>query len=281
MKISKGSILKKKEAEELAGKIKKRKTVCIIEISSFPSNNFEQIRKILRGKAEFIYTNKIVIYNALKPLYGELAKKVLEVSMPILMLTDLSPFDVAITALQNKAYSKIKAGETANEDIVLPSGPTPFPPGPMLSQFSSIGVKTKNEGGKISIVSDTTVVKKGERVNEKVASILSSMDIRPKEIVLSIPYASVDNVIFQRNVLYKSKEEYLTEIAGIFKSAVSISFSAGIINKFTVNELVKKVYIGVRFLSLSRNIVSASTISDIIAKASLNVGALSNKIGGK
>ena len=281
MKISKGSILKKKEAEELAGKIKKRKTVCIIEISSFPSNNFEQIRKLLRGKAEFIYTNKIVIYNALKPLYGELAKKVLEVSMPILMLTDLSPFDVAITALQNKAYSKIKAGETANEDIVLPSGPTPFPPGPMLSQFSSIGVKTKNEGGKISIVSDTTVVKKGERVNEKVASILSSMDIRPKEIVLSIPYASVDNVIFQRNVLYKSKEEYLTEIAGIFKSAVSISFSAGIINKFTVNELVKKVYIGVRFLSLSRNIVSASTISDIIAKASLNVGALSNKIGGK
>ncbi|MCL5009944.1 MAG: 50S ribosomal protein L10 [Candidatus Parvarchaeota archaeon] len=281
MNKSKGSSEKSKKADELSKKLSKYKTLALVEVSGFPSSNFERIKKTLRGSADFVYTNKIIIYNALKLVNSPLADKVEGIRLPVLLLSNLNPFDIVKTAVENKAYAKIKAGEKANEDITLLSGPTPFPPGPMLSQFSSIGVKTKNEGGKISIISDTKIVKKGEVVNDKVASILSSMDIKPKELILSILYAFNDKIVFGRETLYKNSEEYVDELKNAFLRSLSLSVSVGILNKYSVKSLIKKIYIGVRFLSVDRNIVSKSTINDILAKASVQAGAIDKVIGGK
>ncbi len=281
MNKSKGSVKKTRAAEDLSKKLGEYKTLALVEVSGFPSSNFEKIKKVLRGEANFVYTNKVIIYNALKDVNSPLADKVENIRLPVLLVSNLNPFDIVRKAVGNKAYAKIKAGETANEDITLHSGPTPFPPGPMLSQFSSIGVKTKNEGGKISITSDTIVVKKGEVVNEKVASILSSMDIKPKELVLSVLYAFNDKLVFGRETLYKDPAEYILDIKNAFSKSLSLSIGAGILNKYSVKPIIKKIYIGVRFLSVDRNIVSKSTIKDILAKASVQAGAVDKIIGGK
>ncbi len=281
MNKSKGSIKKTKEAEKLSKALAKYKTIALVEMSSFPSDNFEQVRKVFRNSADFVYINKVVIYNALKTVKPSLAEKVNDVLMPVLMLSNLEPFEIARMASENKAYAKLKGGEPAPDDIVLPAGPTPFPPGPMLSQFSSIGVKTKNEGGKISIIADTTVVKKGAAVTEKIASILSSMEIKPKEIMLSVVYALNDNIIFGKTILYKNKEEYTSMIKLAFNNSLSLSVERGILNRYSVKNVIKKIYIGVRFLSIDKNIVSKSTIKDILAKATVQAGALTNITGGK
>jgi large subunit ribosomal protein L10 len=281
MNKSTGSVKRSKAAQELSKKISKYKTIAVVELSGFPSDNFEQVRKVFRNKADFVYTNKVVIYNALKTGNPALAEKLNGVRMPVLLLSNLEPFEIARMAIENKAYSKIKGGELAPEDIVLPSGPTPFPPGPMLSQFSSIGVKTKNEGGKISIIADTTIVKKGEPVNEKIASILSSMEIKPKEIMLSVSYALNDKIIFERKVLYVTPEEYVRRVAKAFSDSLTVSVEAGILNKYSIKNIIKKIYIGARFLSIDKNIISKSTIKDILAKASVQAGALTNILGGK
>ena len=280
-KASRGSAEKKGRAEVLTKKIAGYKSVALVEASGFPSDNFEQVRKIFRGKADFVYTNKVVIYNALKNSHPTLAEKVKEVRMPVLMLTDLDPFETTRIAMENKAYTKIKTGEKAPMDIVLPSGPTPFPPGPMLSQFSSVGVKTKNEGGKISIISDTTVVKKGEPVSEKVASILSSMDIRPKELMLSVSYALTGAITFGKEILYRTRESYLSDVSKAFSESLALSIGAGILNKYSIKSVIKKAYIGVKFLSVNRNILTKSTVNDIITKASLQADALAKITGGK
>ncbi len=281
MNRSKGAVKKSAESEKLSKSLAKYKTLAVVEISGFPSDNFEQVRKAFRGKADFVYTNKIVIYNALKKINPALAEKSKEIKMPVLLLSDLDPFEMARVAVQNKAYAKLKAGEAAPEDIVLPAGPTPFPPGPMLSQFSSIGVKTKNEGGKISIIADTTVVKRGVQVGDKIAAILSSMEIKPKELMLSIDYAFNDKIIFGKSVLYKMPAEYINEVSTAFSRSLALSIGAGILNKYSIKSMIKKIYIGVRFLSVDRNIVSKSTIKDILAKASAQAGALTKVTGGK
>jgi large subunit ribosomal protein L10 len=281
MKRSKGSLQKEKMATELNEKIKKYKTTGIIEISGYPSESFERIKKVFRGKADFVYANKVVIFNALNKAGYSLAEKVKEVKMPVLLLSNEDLLDIASEAMENSTFTKLKAGEISENDVILPSGPTPFPPGPMLSQFSSIGVKTKNEGGKISIVSDTTVVKKGEKVNEKIAGILSSMDIRPKELVLSIAYAYDGKTIFRKDLMYIKKETYINDISRIFNAALEISVTGGIINKYSIKPMIKKIYIGVRFLSVNRNIVSSSNARDILAKAANEANALNNVIGGK
>jgi large subunit ribosomal protein L10 len=281
MKKSKGSLQKEKMATELNKKIKQYKTLGVIEIAGYPSESFERIKKVFRKKAEFVYANKVVIFNALNQAGYKLAEKVKEVKMPVLMLSNEDPFDIAREAMENSTFTKLKAGEISENEIILPSGPTPFPPGPMLSQFSSIGVKTKNEGGKISIIADTTVVKKGEKVNEKIASILSSMDIRPKELVLSIAYAYDGKTIFNKELMYTKKETYINDISRIFNAALKISVDNSIINKYSIKPIIKKIYIGVRFLSVNRNIVSSSNARDILAKAMNEANALNKVIGGK
>ncbi|MGC8533562.1 MAG: 50S ribosomal protein L10 [Candidatus Parvarchaeum sp.] len=281
MKKSRGSLQKEKMAAELNEKIKKYKTIGLVEIAGYPSESFERIKKVFRGKADFVYANKVVIFNALNKAGYKLAEKVNEVKMPVLLLSNEDPFDIASEAMKNSTFTKLKAGEVSENEIILPSGPTPFPPGPMLSQFSSIGVKTKNEGGKISIISDTTVVKKGEKVNEKIAGILSSMDIRPKELVLSIAYAYDGKTIFKKELMYTKKETYINEVSKIFNAALQISVNSGIINKYSIKPLIKKIYIGVRFLSVNRNIVSSSNARDILAKAINEANALNKVMGGK
>ncbi len=281
MKKSRGSLQKEKMAAELNKKIKEYKTIGIIEIAGYPSESFERIKKVFRKKAEFVYANKVVIFNALNQAGYKLAEKVKEVKMPVLLLSNEDPFDIAREAMENSTFTKLKAGEISENEIILPSGPTPFPPGPMLSQFSSIGVKTKNEGGKISIIADTTVVKKGEKVSEKIAGILSSMDIRPKELVLSIAYAYDGKTVFSRDLMYTKKETYINDISRIFNAALKISVNNGIINKYSIKPIIKKIYIGVRFLSVNRNIVSSSNARDILAKAINGADALNKVIGGK
>ncbi|EFD92849.1 MAG: ribosomal protein L10 [Candidatus Parvarchaeum acidophilus ARMAN-5] len=281
MKKSRGSTQKEKKSEELQNRIKKYKTVGLVEMLGYPSESFEKMKKIFRDKAEFIYTNKVVISSALKKLNAPLKDKIDDTKMPVLLLSNEDPFELSSEAMQNSTFSKLKTGEISEADIVLPAGPTPFPPGPMLSQFSSIGVKTKNESGKISIISDTTIVKKGDKISEKIASILSSMDIRPKELILTISYAFDGKNIFDKKLLYTKKETYISEVEKTFRAALGISLERGIINKYSVSELIKKIYIGVRFLSVNRNIVSSSNARDILAKAVYQANALNKIVGGE
>ncbi len=281
MKKSKGSQIKEKKSQELSSEIAKYKTIGLIEMEGYPSESFERLKKVFREKAKFVYANKVVIYNALNKAKIPLTEKVKEVMIPVLLLSNQDPFQIAQEAMSNSSFTKLKTGEISKNEIVLPSGPTPFPPGPMLSQFSSIGVKTKTEGGKISIITDSTIVKKGEKVNDKIASILSSMDIRPKELTLSIVYAYDGKILFSKDLLYTKKEDYIEKVTSIFNSALLISLKNGILNKYSVKPLIKKIYIGVRFLSVNRNIVSSSNARDILAKAVYQADALNKNVGGK
>lgn len=275
---SKGAAEKEKKAKQLINEIKNYKTLAIAELSGLPSNTYERIRKVLDKDVKFYYTNKIVIYHALSQINKNLAEKVKDIKIPLLLATNMDPFKLASILNSNKDYIKIKAGQIASEDIVLPAGPTPFPPGPMLSQFSSIGVKTKTEGGKISILNDTTVVKKGEKVSDKIASILSSMEIRPNPAEMKIIYALQDNLIFQSELLYKPKESYYEDIRSNFIKALNLSIGAGILNKYSIIPIIKKIYIGVKFLSVNRNIVSKSTIKDLLGKAVIQAASLQQKL---
>ncbi len=275
MKKSKGAARKEESVNKIAKMISKYKYILLSEASGLPSSTLERMRKLLGEKVLFLYAQKVIIYKALQKAGSNLAEKVKEIKIPLLLLSNTDPFEIAKIIRENKEYSKIKAGQVAVEDIILPAGPTPFPPGPMLSQFSSIGVKTKTEGGKISIVNDTVVLKKGEKADEKIAAILSSMDIRPNEVMINIVFATDGKVVFPHELLFRSTEDYINDIKDSFSRAFYLSIGAGILNRYSIIPIIKKLYIGVRFLSVNRNIITKSTIKDLLLKAASQAAALS------
>ena len=79
-----------------------------------------------------------------------------------------------------------RGGDIASFDIVSSCKNTGIAPGPMLTEFKEAGIPTKIDQGTIWIAKDTTPVKKGEVINEKLASILGKLDIKPVEAGISL-----------------------------------------------------------------------------------------------
>ena len=55
-------------------------------------------------------------------------------------------------------------------------------PGPAVSELSALGIRIKIEKGKINIQKSKTIVKKGEKISQAAADLMSKLDIRPFEI---------------------------------------------------------------------------------------------------
>src|SRR3989338_2862633 len=146
------------------------------------------MRAELRGKVSIFMTKKTLMKIALGNIKND--KKGIEVledyfiGMPALIFTKESPFRLARILRKSKTPAPAKAGQIAPADIIVPKGPTPFPPGPVISEFSSAGLKVGVEGGKVAVKEDAVVARKGEKITGKVAEVLARLGIKPMEVGL-------------------------------------------------------------------------------------------------
>ena len=102
--------------------------------------------------------------------------------MPSLIITGEDPFKLFKTLKKSESDAYAKPGQETPIDIVVKAGATEFGPGPMLSEFGALGVKTKLEKGKITVLNDAVILKKGEVITPQVASIMQKLDIKPIRI---------------------------------------------------------------------------------------------------
>ncbi len=103
----------------------------------------------------------------------------------VFLFTNLNPFKLALLLEKGKVKTTAKAGDMAAFDVIVPAGNTGQPPGPIISQLNAVGLPTKIESGSVWISKDTLVVRKGEVISEKLASVLSKLGIKPVEAGLS------------------------------------------------------------------------------------------------
>src|SRR3989338_2085586 len=106
--------------------------------------------------------------------------------MPALLLKKENPFSLYKILKKSKSSASAKAGQIAPRDIIVPAGPTPFTPGPVISEFAALGIKAGVEGGKVAVKQDTTACKEGKPINAPLASMLARLGIEPMEIGLNL-----------------------------------------------------------------------------------------------
>ena len=241
---------KKKIVSELAEKLKNSKTLLLASTKSLPSSQFHKIKKSLRGKAELRVVKKTILNRAiLATEKGSLQnlKDYIKSDVAVL-ISEEDAFELSSILSENQSPVKAKSGDIAPEDIRVEQGPTDLPPGPAISELSGVGLKVSVEGGKLAIKQGATLVKEGEKINEKVASVLAKLNITPMKVGF-IPIAAYDSV----------SETIYTEIkidkpAALEELRVSISKSLGF--------AVKIIY------------TTDKTIPYLIAKAGLQEKAL-------
>jgi large subunit ribosomal protein L10 len=185
---------KKKAVLDLSKLLKEKKTLLIASIKNIPGSQFQEIVKRLRGKAVVKVPKKNLILEALDSSKNEDMKK-LEESISndfALLFSDIDCFELAIDLIRKKSPSKAKVGQIAPEDIEIPAGPTDLVPGPAISELGALGIQIQIEGGKITIRTPKVIAKKGTKITQAAADMMSKLDIKPFTIGF-IPVAAYDN----------------------------------------------------------------------------------------
>lgn len=271
-------------------KIAKVKDLCekyplvgVVNLSNLPMAQLQRMRKKLGSKVTIYLTKKRLIKIALEELKGDkvgidqLEDKLR--GIPALLFTTENPFKLYSLIQKSKSKAAAKAGQTAPNDILIQKGPTPFPPGPIISELGGFGLKTSVKGGKVEIMDDKIVAKEGEVITPQLASLLQKMSIEPMEIGLDLVAVYEDGNIFGKEVLAIDEKEYFNNFTQAERWAFNLAVEAGIMNGKTTEFMVCKAVREAKALALEANILADGVKEEVLAKASRQMQALQSAIG--
>ena len=251
---------KKKMLKDLAAAILSHDTIMVSSVSGMPCSQFQTIKKQLNdlNKTQIRVIKKKVMQLAMEEASKtkfdiKKLEKFLEEGQAVLF-SNTDAFELSGILADNKVSIKAKAGQIANDNLIVEAGPTDIPAGPMISELSEVGIKVKVENGKLSIMQDTVVTKKGDKIKANVAGILSKLDILPFKVGL-IPLAAYDskeNKVFENIKI--DKEATLINVILASTQSMNLAINSSYPCKETIIFLISKATLEANALnSLSPN----------------------------
>ena len=193
----------------------------------------------------------------------------------IYIFTDLNPFKLALILKRGKIRTTAKSGDIAAFNVIVPSGNTGQPPGPIISHLNAAGLPTRIESGSVWISKDTLVAKKGEAIPERLASVLTKLGIKPVEAGLVMNLALDDGMIIQQEQLNVDVTKIKKDIADAYADSFALSLSVGYPTKDNVVTLLNIAHHEAYRLSVNATIPTRETVEDLIRKAHSEMTALS------
>ncbi len=259
--------------------------IALSKMTKVRSAQLMAIRKKFRDEIEIItIKNKVAqrsfekIFNDVKGL--EFLNKELE-GQCALMFTNLNPFKLNLTFDKNKIFLAAKGGDIAPNQLVIPAGNTGINPGPVLSEFKEAKVPTKIDQGTIWVSKDTVVAKEGDVISQKLAALLSKLNIKPIEAGIAVNYAIAEGLQFQEKDLKIVIEDYLQEIIKSHQEALSLSVEAVYLNKESLPLILSKAKQHAISLSIESGYLTSETTELVLAKASAIASSLSSQLDAK
>jgi len=231
---SEGKITTAKEFEAL---LMEYPIVAAVDVESLPARQLQIMREKLRDSCTIRMAKRRVMQKAIEHVTPK--KEGIEQlsphmkGMPALLFTKQNPFALFKTAKANKSKAAAKPGQTAPHDIVVPAGPTPFAPGPIIGELGSFGIKTGVENGKVAVKADSVVAKEGAVINAKLAGLLTRLGIQPMEVGLNISAVYENGQIMTRSVLDIDETVYLGNLRLAVAQGIALALEADILDADT------------------------------------------------
>lgn len=278
-KTCKAAIHKKEKISKLKELAKTYPIIGILNLENLPCAQLQQMRAKLREKVEIFMTRKTLIQRGLKETKLANIEKLNEYmpGIPALIFTKENPFKIYKTIKKSKTPARAKPGQKAPRDIILPAGPTSFAPGPIISEFAAVGIISGVEGGKVAIKKESTIVKENEEINEKIAGILSKLNIQPMELGLDLIAVYEKGTIYDKKVLDIDEDKFQKDLTKAINSALNLAIEAGIFTKETTTTMITKAAKEATTLALDAEILTKETLPNIFAKAEAEATALEQK----
>jgi large subunit ribosomal protein L10 len=268
------------EVKELIDLLSKNKVIGIIEIGGIPAPQMQQMRSNLHEIATVRSAKNKLIFRAIdeaeKKVKGISGLKESVIGQTAIISTEMNPFKLFAKIKATRTMAPAKGGETANHDIEVKAGDTPFKPGPIVGELQKVGIPAAIREGKVVIKSDKVVVAEGEKIPADVAQMLTRLEIFPIEIGMSLHAVFEDGNIFKPEVLDINIDEFIDKMKQAFNNSFNLAIETGWYNDLTIKPLLMKAYNNALSLAIAQGIPNKETIKNLILKAHSNVLVLKN-----
>ena len=249
---------KKNKVEEIKKLLTEYPVIGIVDLTNLPSAQFQKIRHSLRDSVLITMTRARLMKIAIDQLKDK-KKNIDELNkvmtgMSALLLTKTDAFKLSKSLSRSKSKAPAKPGQKAPNNIVIPAGPTPFTPGPVMGELGQLGIKTTVIDGKITVKEDKLLVKTDEVISDKVASLLSKLKIEPMEIGINLLAVYDSGLIYGRDVLSIDEKAYLNNLILAYNESLSLSMFISYPTKDNINLLIRKAYTDAKALADSKNL---------------------------
>jgi large subunit ribosomal protein L10 len=258
---------------------KQYKVLALVKMTKVRASQILPLRKKLKGEVEFVSIKDKVAQKALetidipgiKDMIGELTGQCM------FMFTNMSPFKLNVLLAKNKIMLAARGGDISSIDIVVPEKNTGIAPGPMLTEFKEAGIPTKIDQGTIWISKETTPVKKGEPIGEKLAPLLGKLDIKPVEAGIALYSAIEDGMKYAEQEMVIDVEKIRNEFAQFHQEAVSLSIEAAYVTPENISQILSKAAQYARSVSVESGFMTDETKEQILQKADAQARALAGQ----
>lgn len=269
---------KKDVVKELAELLTKYPIIGIVNMENLPAAQLAKLRSSLREKVTLYMTKRRLMLHSIEAAKGKVPKLETIVphlkGMPALLFTKENPFSLYKTLKKSKSPAPAKPGQLAPRDIIIPAGPTPFAPGPVISEFAQIGVKTGVEGGKVAVKADTVVCKEGEPIKPAVASMITRLGIQPMEIGLNLTSVFEKGLIYGKDVLDIDETVFMNKLMTAGSEAMNLAIDIGYTTKDTIELLIQTASRHAKNLALDAGITAPEIVEELLAKGEREAMAL-------
>ncbi|MGQ9530191.1 MAG: 50S ribosomal protein L10 [Candidatus Bathycorpusculaceae bacterium] len=269
------------EVEEVAQLIKQYKTLGIASLQKVRATQLQEFKKKLSDKVHMRVIKNTLVRKAIenckeKPNLEKLTEHLTRSN--VYLFTNLNPFKLSLILEKGKVRTTAKAGDIAAFDIIVPAGNTGQPPGPIISQLNAVGLPTRIESGSVWISKDTLVARKGDVIDERLASVLSKLGIKPVEAGLSIRVVYDDGLIITQEQLKIDIKEVQQTIQKAQADAFALSLSAAYPTPENTVTLLQLAHQNAYALSINAAIPTKETVADLIRKANMEMLSLSSRL---
>jgi large subunit ribosomal protein L10 len=281
MVVRQSTLLKADKVKEIANLLSQHKALGIASLEKVRAANLQQLTKKLGDNANFRVIKNSLIRRAVSEVKDKAGLEKLEEYLTgpnIFLFTDLNPFKLALLLEKSRVTAKARAGDLAAFDVTVHAGNTGLPPGPIISQFTAVGLRTRIEAGSVWVAKDSVVAKKGEAISAQLASLLSKLGIKPVEVGLSLKVAYDDGVILTEEDLKLDLDEFRRSVEEAHNYAFNLSLKAAYPLPENIMFLLRMSQQEAYSLALNAGVLTKDTVTDLLRKAHMEMVSLSARL---
>jgi large subunit ribosomal protein L10 len=281
MTLRQATRAKAEAVQEIKSFLQQYNAVGVASLQKVRAAQLQELRRKLEKSAYLLVVKNTIIKRAIAECKDKPGLENLEEHLAgsnIFLFTNLNPFKLTFLLEKSRVKTTAKAGDTAAFDVTIPAGNTGLPPGPIISQFTAVGLPTRIEAGSVWVSRDTMVAKKGDVITARLASVLSKLGIKPVEVGLTLKAVYDEGLVIVEEQLRVDLGEVRRSVEEAHTYALNLSVTAAYPLPENIMFMLQLAHQKAYGLALNAGILTPDTVADFVRKAHTEMLSLSARL---